>query len=111
MATTLRTAVSARRVVHRFVHVDGVRVFDRESGPMDAPTMLLLHGFPLASHQFRRLIDPLGGHYHLVAPDFPGFGLSDAPESSTTDGTFTYTFDRLADVVEGFVKWNAGQHE
>jgi pimeloyl-ACP methyl ester carboxylesterase len=56
------------RVAHRFVAVDGVRVFYREAGPPDAPTMLLLHGFPSASHQFRRLIDALGGRYQLIAP-------------------------------------------
>src|SRR5947209_20438178 len=87
------------RTVHRHVQVDGVRVFYRESvpvgGPADAPVLLLLHGFPSASHQFRRLIDVLGGHYRLVAPDYPGFGHSDAPESATTGGPFRYTFDRL----------------
>ncbi len=66
--------------------------------------MLLLHGFPSASHQFRRLIDALGGRYRLIAPDYPGFGHSDAPESATVGGPFTYTFDRLAHVIEGFCK-------
>jgi pimeloyl-ACP methyl ester carboxylesterase len=89
--------------VHRYVDVGGVRVFYREAGPSDAPTLLLLHGFPSASHQFRRLIDALGTRYRLVAPDYPGFGHSDAPESATTGGPFTYTFDHLADVVEGFL--------
>ena len=64
--------------------------------------MLLLHGFPSASHQFRRLIDALGGRYRLIAPDYPGFGHSDAPDSATVGGTFTYTFDRLADIIEAF---------
>ena len=90
------------RVAHRFVEVDGVRVFYREAGPPGAPTMLLLHGFPSASHQFRRLIDALGGQYRLIAPDYPGFGHSDAPDSATVGGPFAYTFDRLADVIEGF---------
>jgi len=90
------------RTVHRFVDVDGVRVFYREAGPPDAPTMLLLHGFPSASHQFRRLIDALGDRYRLIAPDYPGFGHSDAPESASTGGTFSYTFERLTDVIEGF---------
>ena len=85
------------RVAHRFVAVDGVRVFYREAGPPDAPTMLLLHGFPSASHQFRRLIDALGGR--------PGFGHSDAPAASSVGGPFAYTFDRLADVIEGFCAW------
>ena len=89
-------------VAHRFVEVDGIRLFYREAGPPDAPTMLLLHGFPTASHQFRRLIDALGSRYHLIAPDYPGFGHSDAPESATVGGRFKYTFDHLAEVIEGF---------
>ena len=92
------------RVAHRFVEVNGVQVFYREAGPHEAPTMLLLHGFPSASHQFRRLIDALGGRYRLIAPDYPGFGYSDAPASATVGGKFTYTFDRLAHVIEGFCK-------
>ncbi|HZC14983.1 MAG TPA: alpha/beta hydrolase [Thermoleophilaceae bacterium] len=90
------------RVAHRFVAVDGVRVFYREAGPPDAPTMLLLHGFPSASHQFRRLIDALGSRYRLIAPDYPGFGHNDAPAAASVGGPFAYTFDRLADVIEGF---------
>lgn len=85
------------QVRHRFVEVEGVRVFYREAGPTDAPVLLLLHGFPSASHQFRRLFDALGDRYRLVAPDYPGFGHTSAPPG------FTYTFDRLADVVEGFL--------
>lgn len=84
------------KVFHRHVEVDGVRVFYRETGPADAPTLLLLHGFPSASHQFRRLLDALGTRYHLVAPDYPGFG-----HSADLDH---HTFERLADVVEGFVR-------
>ncbi|MFI6515248.1 alpha/beta fold hydrolase [Spirillospora sp. NPDC050679] len=88
------------RTVHRHVDVDGVRVFYRESLPerADAPVLLLLHGFPSASHQFRRLIDALGGRYRLIAPDHAGFGHTEAPEG------FAYSFDRLADVTEGFVQ-------
>jgi pimeloyl-ACP methyl ester carboxylesterase len=87
------------RVAHRHVDVDGVEVFYRESLPdrADAPVLLLLHGFPSASHQFRRLIDALGTRYRLIAPDYPGFGHTRAPDG------FTYSFDRLAEVVEGFV--------
>ncbi|MCX5607563.1 MULTISPECIES: alpha/beta fold hydrolase [unclassified Streptomyces] len=84
-------------VQHRTVDVDGVRVAYRESGPADGPVLLLLHGFPTASHQFARLMDALGDtRYRLIAPDYPGFGRTEAPEG------FTYTFDRLADIVEGF---------
>ncbi|NUW38594.1 alpha/beta fold hydrolase [Nonomuraea rhodomycinica] len=88
------------RIVHRRVDVDGVEVFYRESVPerSDAPVLLLLHGFPSASHQFRRLMDALGSRYRLIAPDYPGFGHTRAPED------FVYSFDRLADVTEGFVR-------
>ncbi|WP_017594207.1 alpha/beta fold hydrolase [Nocardiopsis potens] len=91
---------SVPRTVHRRLDVDGVRVFYRESLPEreDAPVLLLLHGFPSGSHQFSRLIDALGSHYRLIAPDYPGFGRTEAPEG------FTYSFDRLADVTEGFVR-------
>ncbi|MFE3762937.1 alpha/beta fold hydrolase [Streptomyces sp. NPDC059104] len=83
--------------IHRTVDVAGVSVAYRESGPADAPVLLLLHGFPTASHQFARLMDALGDTpYRLIAPDYPGFGRTEAPDG------FTYTFDRLADVVEGF---------
>ncbi|WTW96193.1 alpha/beta hydrolase [Streptomycetaceae bacterium NBC_01309] len=87
------------QVRHRHIDVDGLRVFYREAGPADAPTLLLLHGFPSSSRQFARLIDALGTDYHLVAPDYPGFGHSDAPPAES----FTYTFDALADVTEKFL--------
>ncbi|WP_185899849.1 alpha/beta fold hydrolase [Streptomyces sp. WAC07061] len=84
-------------IAHRTVDVDGVTVAYRESGPADGPVLLLLHGFPTASHQFARLMDALAGTpYRLIAPDYPGFGRTTAPHG------FTYTFDRLADIVEGF---------
>ncbi|WP_214410990.1 alpha/beta fold hydrolase [Sphaerisporangium fuscum] len=92
--------VPIARVAHRHLDVEGVRVFYRESLPerADAPVLLLLHGFPSASHQFRRLIDALGARYRLIAPDYPGFGHTRAPED------FVHSFDRLADVTEGFVQ-------
>ncbi|APA96065.1 alpha/beta fold hydrolase [Nocardia seriolae] len=87
-------------VQHRRLDVDGVEVFYRESVPAraDAPVLLLLHGFPTASHQFRRLIDALGDRYRLIAPDYPGFGNTVAPDD------FEYSFDRLSDITEGFVQ-------
>ncbi|GGR89862.1 hydrolase [Streptomyces nojiriensis] len=93
--------MTARRTIptirHRTVDVAGVRVAYRESGPADGPVLLLLHGFPTASHQFARLMDALGDTpYRLIAPDYPGFGHTEAPAG------FTYAFDRLADIVEGF---------
>ncbi|MFJ8016354.1 alpha/beta fold hydrolase [Streptomyces sp. NPDC096339] len=88
---------AAVAVQHRTVDVDGVRVAYRESGPADGPVLLLLHGFPTASHQFTRLMDALGDTpWRLIAPDYPGFGRTEAPDG------FTYTFDRLADTLENF---------
>ncbi|MGW1561089.1 alpha/beta fold hydrolase [Streptomyces sp. NPDC002144] len=88
------------RIAHRHIDVDGVRVFYRESLPerADAPVLLLLHGFPSASHQFRGLIDALGSGYRLIAPDYPGFGHTQVPDG------FCYSFDRLADITEGFIQ-------
>lgn len=95
------------RVLHRRIEAGGVHIFYRESVPAgdvaDAPVVLLLHGFPSASHQFRRLMDALGDRYRLIAPDYPGFGHSDVPEPTSIGGRFTYSFDRLADVMEAFV--------
>jgi pimeloyl-ACP methyl ester carboxylesterase len=80
--------------------VAGLEIFYREAGPRDAPTILLLHGFPTSSHMFRDLIPLLSDTFHLVAPDYPGFGNSATPGLAE----FEYTFDRLADVMEGFVE-------
>ena len=87
-----------RRVLHRFADVDGVPVFYREAGPPDAVPLLLLHGFPSGSHQFRRLIDALADRHRVLAPDYPGFGHTEALPS------FTYTFDDLTDTVTRFVE-------
>jgi putative NADH-flavin reductase/pimeloyl-ACP methyl ester carboxylesterase len=92
-------------IAHRHVEVDGLRIFYREvEAPEGAPTLLLLHGFPSSSHQFGRLIEALGGRFRLIAPDYPGFGYSDAPQSSSAGGSFEYSFDALADAMEGFVR-------
>lgn len=86
------------QVHHRFADINGVRVFYREAGPEGAPVVLLLHGFPSGSQQYRRLIDVLGSRYRVIAPDYPGFGFTQAPAD------FAYSFDTLTDVTEGFVK-------
>jgi pimeloyl-ACP methyl ester carboxylesterase len=83
---------------YRTVKVDGLDIFYREAGAGDAPTILLLHGFPTSSHMFRDLIPLLADRYHLVAPDYPGFGNSAAPRVND----FDYTFDHLTDVIEKF---------
>jgi pimeloyl-ACP methyl ester carboxylesterase len=80
--------------------VDGFKIFYREAGDPQAPAVLLLHGFPTSSHMFRSLIPQLAGDYHLVAPDLPGFGFSDAPDHKT----FQYNFDHLAEVIGDFVE-------
>ncbi|MFP7654789.1 alpha/beta fold hydrolase [Chryseobacterium proteolyticum] len=79
--------------------VDGLNIFYRESGPEDAPVLLLLHGFPTSSHMFRNLIPKLNDQYHIIAPDLPGFGFSDAPDSDH----FSYTFDNLARIMQRFI--------
>jgi pimeloyl-ACP methyl ester carboxylesterase len=85
-------------ITYRHVAVDGHKVFYREAGSKTAPTILLLHGFPTSSHMFRNLIPALADHYHVVAPDLPGFGFSDAPDRKF----FAYTFEHLAEVIASF---------
>jgi pimeloyl-ACP methyl ester carboxylesterase len=88
-------------VIHyRTVDVDGLKVFYREAGDVKAPTLLLLHGFPTSSHMFRNLIPLLADRYHIVAPDLPGFGFSDAPDRVQ----FKYTFDHLTQVIDHFTE-------
>jgi pimeloyl-ACP methyl ester carboxylesterase len=83
---------------YRTAEIDGLKIFYREAGNERNPTLLLLHGFPASSFMFRELIDQLADQFHLVAPDYPGFGYSDAPSHRA----FSYTFDHLADVIEKF---------
>jgi pimeloyl-ACP methyl ester carboxylesterase len=80
--------------------VDGLKAFYREAGDPKAPTVLLLHGFPTSSHMYRDLIPALADRYHVVAPDLPGFGFTDAPDRSS----FKYSFDHLAEVTERFTE-------
>lgn len=87
-------------VHYRTQTVDNVDVFYRESGPVDAPVILLLHGYPTSSHMFRDLIPLLADKFRLVAPDLPGFGKTKAPPR----GHFDYTFDALSKVVSGFTE-------
>ena len=87
------------RVTYHTTQVDGLKIFYREAGPKDAPTIVLLHGFPSSSHMFRELIPRLSDKYHVVAPDYPGYGYSDAPSPEQ----YVYTFDHLADTVDHFL--------
>ncbi|HLG85186.1 MAG TPA: alpha/beta hydrolase [Bradyrhizobium sp.] len=92
-------SVSSTTTYHT-VKVDGLNVFYREAGPKDAPTILLLHGYPSSSRMFAALIPLLADRYHLVAPDYPGFGESDSPPAAQ----FHYTFDHLAEIVGHFTE-------
>jgi pimeloyl-ACP methyl ester carboxylesterase len=85
---------------YRTVQVDGLSVFYREAGPKDAPVLLLLHGLPSSSRMFEPLFARLSDSYHLVAPDYPGFGHSDWPDSRN----FPYTFDRFAEITTHFTE-------
>jgi pimeloyl-ACP methyl ester carboxylesterase len=87
-------------VAYRTVKVDGLSIFYREAGPKDAPTILLLHGLPSSSRMFDPLFRRLSDRYHLIAPDYPGFGHSDWPDPRK----FAYTFDHLASVMEHFTE-------
>jgi pimeloyl-ACP methyl ester carboxylesterase len=110
VAVSAASAVSAQtkplapaesaRVTYQVEKVEGLKIFYREAGPKDAPTIVLLHGFPSSSHMFRNLIPALSDKYHVVAPDYPGYGYSDAPSPEQ----YSYTFDHLADTVDHFLE-------
>ena len=87
-------------ISYQTAQVAGLKLFYREAGDPKAPAVLLLHGFPTSSHMFRNLIPQLAGQYHVVAPDLPGFGFSDAPDHQS----FSYTFDHLAEVMGEFIE-------
>src|SRR5262252_4210419 len=87
-------------VAHRTVTIEDTRLFFREAGEPAAPAVLLLHGFPTSSHMFRALIPELAGLYHVIAPDLPGFGFSEAPPRDQ----FVYTFDHLAEIIQRFIE-------
>src|SRR6201993_3846956 len=106
LATTLGLAAQReaesmeQQVFYRTVEVDGVSIFYREAGPKGAPTILLLHGLPSSSRMFQPLLTRLADKYHLVAPDYPGFGHSDWPDPKQ----FAYTFDHIAQLINGFTE-------
>lgn len=81
------------------IKVEGLTIFYREAGPKDAPVILLMHGYPTSSFMFRNLIPLLSKKYHVIAPDMPGFGFSDAPASKD----YAYTFDNIAHTMQGFI--------
>src|SRR5262249_19045216 len=85
---------------YHYANVGDTRIFYREAGSRNAPAILLLHGFPTSSHMFRNLIPILAERYHVVAPDLPGFGFTEAPDRQQ----FAYTFDHLAQVIDQFTQ-------
>jgi pimeloyl-ACP methyl ester carboxylesterase len=86
--------------LYRTIQIDGLSIFYREVGPKEAPTLLLLHGFPSSSRMFEPLFASLSGRYHLVAPDYPGFGHSDWPDPRH----FAYSFDHYAEIINHFTE-------
>jgi pimeloyl-ACP methyl ester carboxylesterase len=98
--TNSASAQQSVKVFHRTMKVGDLDIFYREAGPQDAPTILLLHGFPTSSQMFRNLIPALADQYHVVAPDYPGFGHSSMPSRDH----FSYTFDNLAKVIDEFTE-------
>ena len=96
MAVATAMAANAVQMEYRFVEANGCKVFYREAGDKAKPTILLLHGFPSASHMYRELMADLADDFHLVAPDMPGFGQTVYPDN------FSHTFDALARTVEAF---------
>jgi pimeloyl-ACP methyl ester carboxylesterase len=95
-----KDATMGQQVYYRTVKVNGLNIFYREAGPKDAPVLLLLHGLPSSSRMFQPLLTRLADKFHMIAPDFPGFGHSDWPDPKQ----FDYTFDHIAEVMNGFTE-------
>ena len=96
---SLETMAQRNPTLNKTVEVNGVEIFYREAGSKASPTILLLHGYPTSSHMFRNLIKDLSDSYHLLAPDYPGYGNSEQPPMDE----FDYTFDNMAAIIEGFL--------
>jgi pimeloyl-ACP methyl ester carboxylesterase len=91
-----KDSAMSHQILYRTIKIEGLSIFYREAGPKDAPTLLLLHGLPSSSRMFEPLFTRLAGQFHMIAPDYPGFGHSDAPSPKA----FSYTFDNIAKVME-----------
>ncbi len=97
---TSDTSFRGFNILYKTIEVNGLDIFYREAGPKDAMSILLLHGFPTSSHMFRNLIPALSDKFHLVAPDYPGFGNSSMPKIDE----FDYTFDNIAEIIDTFTQ-------
>lgn len=100
IAITTNTTAETTDISYKTVEIEGVSVFYREAGNPNKPTLLLLHGFPTSSHMFRDLIPKLADQYHLVAPDYPGYGQSSMPSVHE----FEYSFDNMANIIDRFIE-------
>lgn len=92
--------VKTEPTYHKTIKVNGIDIFYREAGNVNKPTIVLLHGYPTSSHMFRNLITDLSVRYHVLAPDYPGYGRSEQPAMKD----FKYTFDNMSKIIEGFLK-------
>jgi pimeloyl-ACP methyl ester carboxylesterase len=99
MTQTYSPAITPKTVIYGSETVDGLSIAYREAGDPSSPKLVLLHGWPSSSHQYRNLIPALADRFHVISPDYPGFGNSDTPDPAT----FPYTFDKIAEVVEHFL--------
>lgn len=100
MSSMYSPAISPRAVTYKTIEVDGLNIAYREAGDPASPKLVLLHGWPSSSHQYRDLIPALSDRFYVICPDYPGFGDSDTPDPAT----FPYTFDKLAEVVGHFLE-------
>lgn len=108
--TAGHTRVRIHPLHHRSATVDGLKIFYREAGPKDAPTLVLLPGFPAASYQYVPLMRSLADRVHVLSPDYPGFGYSDAPAANSAGGSFVYSFDHVADIIGRFLDTIGERH-
>jgi pimeloyl-ACP methyl ester carboxylesterase len=99
VSTSVRQTIDFRQMKYKTIEVDHLTLFYREAGDPHKPTLLLLHGFPSTSHMYNDLINDLSANYHLVAPDYPGFGNSSLPSPTT----FEYSFDHIANIMSDFI--------
>src|SRR5215470_6073369 len=99
MSNRKAQAMEGQHMLFKNVKVDGLNIFYREAGNESAPKLVLLHGFPASSHQYRNLMPALADRFHVIAPDYPGFGNSDMPDPTK----FAYTFDRTSEIIESFL--------